>query len=109
MSAVYAASYGGMLDHVRSMDVSSVHLQVFNHLFLSHSQAKHLLEQEEEAAADQLHLQALLDVAVEQLQQLRDIWERQDQQRNLQLTGDHRTHTHTHRLSSDTAPQTGLT
>lgn len=35
-----------------------------------------LLEEEEQAAADQLHLQALLDVAVEKLQQLRDVRER---------------------------------
>lgn len=34
---------------------------------------RHLPEEEEEAAADQLHLQALLDVAVEELQQLRDV------------------------------------
>lgn len=45
-------------------------------LFLFHTQAGILLEQEEKAAADQLHLQALLDVAVEELQQLRDVRER---------------------------------
>lgn len=44
--------------------------------FLLQSQVEHLLEEEEEAAADQLHLQALLDVAVEQLQQLGDVRER---------------------------------
>lgn len=53
---------------------------------------KFSLEEEEKAAADQLHLQALLDVAVEQRQQLRDVRERQHQQRNLQLTGDHNAH-----------------
>lgn len=67
---------------------------------------RHLLEKEEEAAADQLHLPTLLDVAVEQPEQLGDVGERQDQQRHLQLTGDHKTarikNTHTHR---HTAPQ----
>lgn len=37
---------------------------------------EHLLEKEEKAAADQLHLQTLLDVAVEQFQQLGDVRER---------------------------------
>ena len=45
-------------------------------IFLFPTQAEHLLEEEEEAAADQLHLQALIDVAVEQPQQLGDVRER---------------------------------
>ena len=49
-----------------------------------------LPEKEKKAAADELHLQALLDVAVEELQQLGNVRKRQHQQRNLQLTGDHR-------------------
>lgn len=42
-----------------------------------------LPEEEEEAAADQLHLQALLDVSVEELQQVGDVGEREDQQGDL--------------------------
>lgn len=64
-----------------------------------------LLEKEEEAAADQLHLQALLDVAVEEREQLGDVGERQDQQRHLQLTGEgehgSNTHAHTEQCSAD--------
>lgn len=59
------------------------------HLLFSRSNGSVSLEKEEQAAADELHLQALLDVGVEKLQQLRDVRKRQHQQRNLQLTGDH--------------------
>lgn len=43
-------------------------------------------EQEEEAAADQLHLQALVYVGVEECEQVGYIGERQHQQRNFQFT-----------------------
>lgn len=50
-------------------------------------QRRVLLEKEEQAAADELHLQPLVDVAAEKLQQLGDVWERKHQQGNFQLTG----------------------
>lgn len=63
----------------------------YTNVFFLHLGWRHLLEKEEEAAADQLHLLTLLNVAVEQPEQLGDVGERQDQQRHLQLTGDHNT------------------
>lgn len=62
--------------------------------------AEHPLpEEEEEAAADQLHLQALLDVAVKELQQLGDVGEREDQQGDFQLAEGEHTESHTHCLT----------
>lgn len=68
-----------------------------------------LLEKEEEAAADQLHLQALLDVAVEEREQLGDVGERQDQQRHLQLTGEGEHGSNAHTRTQSSAVQTVVT
>lgn len=66
---------------------------------------RHLPEEEEEAAAEQLHLQTLLDEGVEEPQQLRNVGEGEDQQGDFQLaegsthtayTHTLPTHTHTH-------------
>lgn len=50
-----------------------------------------VLQEKEKAAAGELHLKSLLDVAVEEPQQVWDVGEWQQEQRDLQFTEKHNT------------------